>query len=345
MAHNHNRSVAELRRESERTRAELSQTVEILRTRINDTATDLRQKVSPDHIKAGVSDYVTAKGRNWFDSLKQQAMDNPMQTLAAGTAIAVPALKLIRSVPAPLLMIGAGLVLTSPRVRGAVADKLSEALETADGGNVLTDAADAARERWQSARSQAEDAADDARNTMGAKAAEMREAASQLTHSAKHHAAELSAHAKDSLGSAKQTLSSTMDTASETTRIALDTTRTKAAESFKTTRASAETIVRDRPALVAGLGLALGALIAASLPSTRTERSTMGQASNRGRKTGADAASQKLDDVKDAAETAAQTIADAADRSRPTENATAKLKTVTDEAITTAFDPSQTDHR
>src|SRR5262245_47812794 len=106
MTENSSRSVAELRRESERTRAELTNTVETLRYKITDTAEDIRQKVSPAHIKAEVSDYVAEKGRHWFDTLKQQAMDNPMQALAAGTAVAVPAFKIVRSVPLPLLMIG-----------------------------------------------------------------------------------------------------------------------------------------------------------------------------------------------------------------------------------------------
>ena len=40
-----------------------------------------------------------------------------MQTVAAGTAVAVPLLRLARGVPLPLLMIGAGLVLTSKTAR------------------------------------------------------------------------------------------------------------------------------------------------------------------------------------------------------------------------------------
>ena len=79
MTQNPSRSVAELRRESERTRAELSNTVETLRYKITDTAEDIRQKVSPEHIKAEVSDYVAGKGRHWLDTLKQQATENPMR--------------------------------------------------------------------------------------------------------------------------------------------------------------------------------------------------------------------------------------------------------------------------
>jgi hypothetical protein len=49
-------------------------------------------------------------------------MENPMQTIAASTAVAVPLLRLARGVPLPLLMIGAGLALTSKAVRNRAAD-------------------------------------------------------------------------------------------------------------------------------------------------------------------------------------------------------------------------------
>jgi len=53
------RSVKELRREFERSRAELAATVDQLRTRISNTAEDSRHKVSPEHIKSEVSDYIS----------------------------------------------------------------------------------------------------------------------------------------------------------------------------------------------------------------------------------------------------------------------------------------------
>ena len=301
MTHNHTGSVAELRRESEQTRAALSQTVETLRSRITDTAEDIRQKVSPEHIKSEVSDYVAEKGRHWFDNLKQQAMENPMQALAAGTALAVPAFKMIRSVPLPLLMIGAGLALSSSRVRGAVADQMSATLKTAD-GNVVDDAADLAREGWKSAKIRTERVMDDARNVVTDKAAELRDAASQMAGTVRERAEEFSAAAKDNL-------SSKVNTASEAAKDAFDATRTKVAESFSATRASAETVVRDNAALVGGIGLAIGALIAASLPSTRVERATLGGASDTLRDKAADVAGEKFEEVKTAAISAAESVA------------------------------------
>ena len=93
------RSVEELRRESERNRAQLATTVDRVREQITDTAEDIRHKVSPQHIKSEVSDFISTKTSSWVDSLKQHARENPMQAIAAGTAIAVPILRLARGFP------------------------------------------------------------------------------------------------------------------------------------------------------------------------------------------------------------------------------------------------------
>ena len=95
-------SVDELRRDSERRRAELAATVDQLRVRISDTAGDVRHKVSPQHIKSEVSDYISNTTQSWVDAMKQRAMDNPMQAVAASAAVAVPLLRLARGFPLPL---------------------------------------------------------------------------------------------------------------------------------------------------------------------------------------------------------------------------------------------------
>jgi hypothetical protein len=82
-----------------RSRAQLASTVDRLRVRITDTAEDIRYKVSPEGIKSEVSDFVSRKTRSWLDALKQQALENPMQTIAAGAAVVVPALRLAPGFP------------------------------------------------------------------------------------------------------------------------------------------------------------------------------------------------------------------------------------------------------
>jgi hypothetical protein len=344
------RSVAELRRESERTRAELSQTVETLKSKITNTAEDIRHKVSPGHIKAEMSSYVAQKSRNWLDSVKQQAMDNPMQALAAGSAIAVPAFKMIRSVPLPLLMIGAGFALASPKIRGAVADKVSEGLKASGGSELIDDAKSKARDAWQSATSQVESKMEETRSAVTSATAETRETAAHVADDVRKRAADLSHAARGTLSSTQKNISSTLSSASDTARDAFETARTRATETASKAATGAANVVRDNAALVGGLGLAIGALIAASLPATRTERDTLGPASDALRKRASGAASEQFDQIKQtamsAADQATEQFADAGERMNRSAEATAeKLKTVTDEAITTAFEPSQTENR
>ena len=94
-------SVEELQHESEGNRPELA--------------------LTPEHVQSEVSENVSLKARGWVDRLKSRAMDNPMQAVAAGTVVEVPLLRFARGVPLPLLMIGAGLVLTSNTARDCAA--------------------------------------------------------------------------------------------------------------------------------------------------------------------------------------------------------------------------------
>ena len=93
-------------------------------------------------------------------------------------------------------------------------------------------------------------------------------------------------------------------------------------------------------------------MIAASLPSTRVERNTLGGASDTLRDKAAAVAGEKFDEIRTAATTAAESVAGkiseaafGSDLSRAAGEATNKLKTVADKTITTAFEPSHSDHR
>src|SRR6476620_8368576 len=164
------RSVEELRHESERSRAELAATVGRLREQISDTAEDIRHKVSPQHIKSEVSAYVSHKTQSWIEGLKQQIMSNPMRAVAAGAAVGIPLLRLARGAPLPLLMIGAGLALTSKTVRDRAAEATAPVIGSV--GEMLDDVAERAqglgsdaKDRLASTRSQANVMASAAQDT------------------------------------------------------------------------------------------------------------------------------------------------------------------------------------
>src|SRR5271156_1095344 len=123
------RSLSDLREDAERTRADLTDTVDQLRSKVSDTVTDFRERISPDAVKAQMSDYFRTRG----DALLDKARENPLQAAAIGAILAYPLLGIVRSIPAPVLMVGAGLFLlgtssgqNASRKIGALAGDLSD---------------------------------------------------------------------------------------------------------------------------------------------------------------------------------------------------------------------------
>jgi hypothetical protein len=128
-----NPSVGELKRETEQTRAGLTQTVEQLRTSVSETASDLRQRLSPESIKAEVSDYVRSRGERLVEDVTAAARRNPMQAVAVGAGIAYPLLRLARAIPMPVLLVGAGLFFAGSKTGQSAIQKASDvALDLSD---------------------------------------------------------------------------------------------------------------------------------------------------------------------------------------------------------------------
>src|SRR4029450_3134699 len=203
------RSVEELRRDSEQSRAELAATVDRLREQIADTAEDIRYKVSPENTKAECGGLISHKTHGWLDALKQQAMDNPMQAVAAGTAIAVPALRLARGFPLPLLMIGAGLALSSKTVRDRAAEAAAPGIEAA------REVIDEASERAQSLGDDMRKAMSHAERQAAGMAGEARESAGGMADAASGMAGDLRDRATQAADAVVDKVRSGMDAASE----------------------------------------------------------------------------------------------------------------------------------
>jgi hypothetical protein len=339
------RSVEELRRDSEQSRAQLTATVDQLREQIADTAEDIRYKVSPENLKAEVSGFISHKTHGWLDALKQQAMENPMQAVAAGAAVAVPVLRLARGFPLPLLMIGAGLALSSKTVRDRAAeaaapgiDKAREVIdETADRAQYLGDGMPKVTFH---AERQAAGMAGEGRATAGG----MADAASGM-------AGDLRDRAAQAADAVANKVRSGMDAASEITKEKMERVRSTATNAATAAPATASKVIRDNAALIGGLGIAIGAILAASLPNTRVEASVAGKASDRVKRAAGTAAQSGFEVAKDtvlsAADAAARSVSEAdlgGHASRITEGVTERLKEVADDVVTTAFDPSRNPH-
>jgi ElaB/YqjD/DUF883 family membrane-anchored ribosome-binding protein len=269
-------SVRALRTEAEITRARLTGTVEELRTQVADTATDLKERLSPASIKAEVSDYVRDSRDQLWHSLEQKARDNPLQAVAVGAALAYPALQLIRAMPAPLLLVGAGLLLSrstggaSTMAADATGALKAQAQKAADGATgALQDATDVARRTIH-------DAQDTARHHIGS-----------AIESATATATSLKDRLSDAAVDARSTISETADNITGQASDLAQQARTAVSNSWD-----------QNPLLVAGIGLAIGAFIAAALPSTRTEEGLFGESSDALRRTAEGVAAKGVDAAK-----------------------------------------------
>jgi hypothetical protein len=120
------RSLQQIKRDTEQTRAGLSDTVEQLKTTVAETVGDIRQRISPEAIKAEVSGYIKSRGEQLLNDVTAAARRNPMQAVAVGASMAYPLLRLARAIPVPVLMVGAGLFFAGSKSGQAATQKASD---------------------------------------------------------------------------------------------------------------------------------------------------------------------------------------------------------------------------
>ena len=114
------KSLDQLEHETEQNRAVLVGTVDALRETILGEVEDMRRKVSIDYVKSEIGAYARSTGSAWYDGVRRGVRDNPLRAVAIGAGLTVPLWKVGRSVPMPLLLIGAGVALARPATRDAL---------------------------------------------------------------------------------------------------------------------------------------------------------------------------------------------------------------------------------
>jgi ElaB/YqjD/DUF883 family membrane-anchored ribosome-binding protein len=272
-------SVDQLRRDAERRRAQLSGTVDDLRTQIVDTASDVRQRLSPAAIKAEVKDYVRETREQLWHTIERKARDNPMQAVAIGAGLAYPLWNLMRSMPAPLLLIGAGLLLSRSTSgasgSGSVAAKAFDDLR--DTGRGLADTVGEGAERVSdAARRTLHDTQDYARD----KVSSAIDSVSSAVRGASGAAASLKDNITATTVDAASAVADSATSAYQATTEAVDAAKDRVVDVGRQAKQTLSDAFEQNPLIVAGVGLAIGALIASSLPSTRTEDSLFGDTSD-----------------------------------------------------------------
>jgi hypothetical protein len=373
------RSLRELQRETEQTRAGLTQTVEQLKTSVSDTASEIRQRISPENIKAEVSDYVRSRGERILTDITEAARRNPMQAVAVGASVAYPLFRLVKSIPLPILMVGAGLYFAGSKSGQSLTQKASDmasdlsdelgrrshdlsdqAAATVKGivsdaaekaGEFLSTASEGADEMRRAATSSSanmslgdrlKDSAASVSDALHSRASGLKESVSRVASSAVDSSRDMVAGAA---AVARGTVSSAGDAGLE----AAKDIRDKASDYTNRAGKSALDTIQENPLLVAGVGLLIGGLIASALPKSELEEDLVGNAAAVAKRRAGEVASQGFDAAKNAAGEILENVARQAGAEGLTPDKldeTARdigqrVRRVAESAVTTAFNPDQ----
>jgi hypothetical protein len=278
------KSVSQLRRDSEENRARLAATVGELRNRISDTATELKTLVNPAHIKREIRNYVQQEGESVSRAIQRKVRGNPLQAAAVGVAVAYPALGLLRLVPVPLWLIGAGLYLTSDRGRQTASAAKAKMDETVQSGTeALSQATETVKSQISQAtetvKSQINERIEQAQGSINDVSTKVAAAAGSLADQARAGLQD----ASDALGNATSQIAEKTGGLSRNV-IEMGSQRAGTSNLSIATpqpRTAVENLVHQYPLVVAGLGAAVGIFLAASIPASEAENRLFGAGSRK----------------------------------------------------------------
>jgi hypothetical protein len=378
------RSLQQLKRETEQTRAGLTNTVEQLKSSVAETASDIRHRISPDAIKAEVSDYIRSRGEQLMNDVTSAARRNPMQAVAVGASIAYPLLKVARAIPFPVLMVGAGLFFAGSKTGQAVTQKASDmAVDLSEEmvrrshdlrdqlHDTVSSAKNSASEEYEritsavaSGSGQIKGTADVAGASIASNSEKIKESAVLAGAAVSDRANRLKDDGLRIAGSAASTVqeiaSGAMATArsavSSVTDTGIDAARTIKAKASDASDRAGKTIfqtIEQNPLLVAGVGLLIGGLIASALPRSEFEDELIGDTSSAAKRQVQASAAKGFETAKNAV----GEIFDVTSRQAETEGLTTdglgtaaqdigqRVRRVAEVAVTTAFEPIDENHQ
>ena len=292
--------------------ARLERETEKTRDQLEDTLGELRARMSPAQLLNQATGYLrNGSGRDFLGNLRDEVVRNPLPIVLVGVGIAwitiAGAVERRRSNdnlnPARDRDVSSGAPQDGDGADLSAAGRTRQAVE-----GLVGDVREAASEAEENVRDATSDlgerlgtAYDEtigrARNTAGAWIGEARSATSGAGESLSKGARNASERAADVLdqtvGGARRVASKAADYG-RTARHAIDP------------NGALMTFCREQPMLVAGLGIAIGAVIAAMLPASRVESRVMGEASEKVRQRDSNVATETLRSVAESGEDNAQ---------------------------------------
>ena len=372
MADADTRSLQQIKRDTEQTRAGLTTTVEQLKTSVAETASDIRHRISPDAIKAEVSDYIRSRGEQLVNDVTSAARRNPMQAVAVGASIGYPLLKMARAIPLPVLMVGAGLFFAGSKTGQAATQKASDmAADLSDemmrrshdlrdqAQDTVSSVKDYAANQYENISSavaggsrQVKEAADAAGSSIASGADKVRGSTiaagagvSDRANSIANDGLRIASTVQDAAVGAMTTVRNAAGAVTDTGMDAARTVKAKASNASDRAKQTFFQTIEQNPLLVAGVGLFIGGLIASALPRSDFEDDLVGDTSSAAKRQMQTAASTGLHTAKTAVgeifdETSQHAEAEgltAESIGKAAEDITQRVRRVAEAAVTSAF--------
>lgn len=261
--------------------SEIERDVERSRARVSDTLRELRERMSPGQVVDEVLDYARSSGgADFARNLRRSVTENPLPLLLAGTGIAW------------LMTASNGRPQAGPSV-DQLASTGRDAAQRA--GEWMQDSSEGTSGRIGDMTDRVSDMAQSARDSTNAAVDRARGAAQSVSDKVSDYADSakgLAGSAKDLASSAKSNAQNLGDQMQRTWNRLAD----------------------DQPLVLGAMGLALGALLGAGLPSTRTENRLMGDASDALKSEVKKEAAHQYEKAKDVATEASKTVRDEMER-------------------------------
>jgi hypothetical protein len=374
------RSLQQLKRETEQTRANLMDTVEQLRATVSESASDIRQRIRPEAIKTEVSQYFRSRGEQLLDNAKR----NPMQAVAVGATVGYPLLRLARAIPLPLWMMGAGLFFANSRTGQSLTRKATDAASdfsnsmaqrTKEISDRAADAASAAKSLASEKVTHLADAVTnvtrsgsaDARAGLAAGSEQLQDKVTSIGATVSDASANVGEQVRQTGSSAAANVRDMASDAASAGRSAMEASQQMGLQAARTVQETASNLgeragnlsararttfldtIEQNPMLVAGVGLFIGGLIASAIPRSDIEDDMIGGASNSVKSRADQAAASAVRTAKEAVgqgydEGARQAQAEGLTSDGLNEAARdvgEQLRHVAEAAVTTAFEPTQ----
>jgi uncharacterized phage infection (PIP) family protein YhgE len=268
------RSLSHLERQAEHTRANLIHTVD-----------ELHNRVSPQAIKQEMRAYARDASQDLLHNLERRARENPLQTVAIAAGLAYPVWRFVANIPAPILLIGAGLALN--RVGARQGFSRDQGGVTGSVKRTVEDASSQLANKLVSAKEKAAEVAGAVGATVRSRVSELRERAGATINDA---TASARSTASDAVGAVQESLSGTYQAGAETAARSAD----QLSATFTQSKETLIEAMENHPFVVAGLGLLAGAVIAAALPVSEAENRVFGDTSDDLKNRVRDAASESV---------------------------------------------------